>query len=62
MMIVKIDPSGLKETAWHEYAVRFIFGGLITAHCRSAGKGVGTHYRWPIPRVSRDFSSECDVA
>jgi len=31
MMIVKIDPSGLKETAWHEYAVRFIFGGLITA-------------------------------
>jgi hypothetical protein len=29
-MTVKIDPSGLKETRWHEYAVRFVAGGLIT--------------------------------
>jgi hypothetical protein len=30
-MIIKIDPSGLYETKWHEYAVRFLLGGLITA-------------------------------
>src|ERR1700682_6290933 len=30
-MIVKTDTKGLRETAWHEYAVRFALGGLITA-------------------------------
>jgi uncharacterized membrane protein (GlpM family) len=30
-MIVKADLSGLKEMRWYEFAVRFIFGGLITA-------------------------------
>jgi hypothetical protein len=30
-MPVKIDLSGLKLTKWHEYLVRFVFGGLITA-------------------------------
>jgi hypothetical protein len=29
-MIIKIDSSGLKETKWHEYAVRFVAGGIIT--------------------------------
>jgi len=27
----QIDPSVLRNTKWHEYAVRFVFGGLITA-------------------------------
>ncbi|HLZ42138.1 MAG TPA: DUF3147 family protein [Candidatus Sulfotelmatobacter sp.] len=30
-MPVKMDLSGLKRTKWHEYLVRFAFGGLITA-------------------------------
>jgi hypothetical protein len=30
-MRIQIDPSALKKTKWHEYAVRFVFGGLITA-------------------------------
>jgi hypothetical protein len=30
MMTIKVDPSGLKETKWHEYAVRFIAGGMTT--------------------------------
>ena len=30
-MQVKVDPSVLKRTKWHEYVVRFVFGGLITA-------------------------------
>lgn len=30
-MKIQIDPSVLKETKWHQYAVRFVFGGLITA-------------------------------
>ena len=30
-MIVRVDPSGMKITKWHEYVIRFVFGGLITA-------------------------------
>lgn len=30
-MQIKIDLSSLRKTKWHEYAVRFFFGGLITA-------------------------------
>jgi hypothetical protein len=29
-MTVKIDTSGLKQTKWHEYALRFIAGGVTT--------------------------------
>jgi hypothetical protein len=29
-MQIKLDPSGLQQTQWHEYAIRFFFGGLIT--------------------------------
>jgi hypothetical protein len=29
-MIVKIDLSSLKSTKPHEYAIRFLFGGLLT--------------------------------
>ena len=30
-MLIKINPSPLKQTKGHEYLVRFAFGGLITA-------------------------------
>ena len=30
-MRIHVNPSALAETNWHEYAVRFVFGGLITA-------------------------------
>jgi uncharacterized membrane protein (GlpM family) len=30
-MLIKVDFSALNATKWHEYAVRFLFGGLITA-------------------------------
>jgi hypothetical protein len=30
-MQIKIDTSGLRQTQWHEYAIRFLIGGLITA-------------------------------
>lgn len=30
-MRVRFDTSGLRQTAWHQYAIRFVFGGLITA-------------------------------
>jgi hypothetical protein len=29
-MIVKTDLSGLKQTKWHEYFLRFVAGGAIT--------------------------------
>ncbi|HWY56408.1 MAG TPA: DUF3147 family protein [Terriglobales bacterium] len=30
-MKIEINPSALTETKWYEYAVRFLFGGLITS-------------------------------
>ncbi len=30
-MQIKIDASGIGESKWYEYAIRFLFGGLITA-------------------------------
>jgi hypothetical protein len=30
-MRIQINPAVFRETEWHEYAVRFLFGGLITA-------------------------------
>ncbi|MDQ2777217.1 MAG: DUF3147 family protein [Acidobacteriota bacterium] len=29
-MAIKIDASVLHETKWHEYALRFLFGGIVT--------------------------------
>jgi len=29
-MTIRIDLSGLRRTKWHDYAIRFLFGGLIT--------------------------------
>ena len=44
-MRVKIDVSALKKTRWYEFAVRFLFGGLITAGAgiiaKEFGPGVG---------------------
>ena len=31
MMMIRIDLAGLRRTKWHEYAIRFLFGGLLTA-------------------------------
>lgn len=28
--MIRIDLTGLRRTKWHEYAIRFLFGGLIT--------------------------------
>jgi hypothetical protein len=44
-MTIKIDPSGLKQTKWHEYALRFAAGGTITVIAgliaRKWGPGIG---------------------
>jgi hypothetical protein len=44
-MRIEIDSSGPKETRWYEFAVRFLFGGLITAVAgliaKRYGPGVG---------------------
>lgn len=29
-VLIKIDPSGLKQTKWNEYGLRFVAGGIIT--------------------------------
>lgn len=45
MMRIKIDLSTLRQTKWHDYAIRFLFGGLITALAgiiaRKFGPGIG---------------------
>ena len=30
-MRIEVDLSTLRQTNWHDYAVRFLFGGLVTA-------------------------------
>src|SRR5579885_2292570 len=38
---IQADPSRLKKTSWREYAVRFAFGGLITALAAFLGARFG---------------------
>jgi Protein of unknown function (DUF3147) len=40
-MLVKLDPSKVKETRWHEFGVRFLLGGLITAFAGIIGHKYG---------------------
>jgi hypothetical protein len=44
-VVVRVDPSVIGQTKWHEYAVRFFFGGLITAVAgiiaKKFGAGIG---------------------
>ena len=45
MMRIQVDLSTLAQTQWHEYAVRFLFGGLITTLAgiiaKQLGPGIG---------------------
>src|SRR5258707_15409644 len=44
-MQIKVDLSTLGQTKWHDYVVRFLFGGLITVLAgiiaRKFGPGIG---------------------
>src|SRR6202035_4619506 len=44
-MQIKVDPSVIGQTRWYEYAIRFLFGGLITAVAgiiaKKFGPGIG---------------------
>jgi hypothetical protein len=40
-MLVKLDASKVRETRWHEFAVRFLLGGLITAFAGIIGHKYG---------------------
>jgi len=44
-MRIQVDLSTLTQTQWHEYAVRFLFGGLITTLAgiiaKQLGPGIG---------------------
>ena len=44
-MKVQVEPSAVTRTRWYEYAVRFVFGGLITVVAgiiaKKYGPGIG---------------------
>jgi hypothetical protein len=44
-MKLHVEPAAITETRWYEYAVRFVFGGLITAGAgiiaKKLGPGIG---------------------
>jgi hypothetical protein len=44
-MQIKVYPSALGQTKWYEYAIRFLFGGMITAVAgmiaKQFGPGIG---------------------
>jgi hypothetical protein len=41
-MQIQVDPSSFRQTKWHEYAVRFLLGGLITAAAGIIAKKFGS--------------------
>jgi hypothetical protein len=43
-MHIKINLAALKETKWHEYAVRVLFGGLITVATGLIAKKFGPEF------------------
>src|SRR5882724_9714123 len=40
-MKIRVNLSALAETKWHEYVVRFLFGGLVTAVAGIIAKAFG---------------------
>jgi Protein of unknown function (DUF3147) len=40
-MRLQLDWSAVKQTRWHEFAIRFLLGGLITAATGIVGKKYG---------------------
>jgi 4-hydroxybenzoate polyprenyltransferase len=40
-MRVRFDTAALRQTKWHQYAIRFLFGGLITAAAGIIAKQYG---------------------
>jgi hypothetical protein len=40
-MNIKADLSALKQTRWYEYAIRFLFGGLVTVATGVIAKELG---------------------
>jgi hypothetical protein len=56
-MTIKIDPSGLTQTKWHEYALRFVAGGIITVLAgviaRKGGGRGSADFFWPSRPYSR---------
>jgi hypothetical protein len=40
-MLVKLSPSSLKDTRWHEYALRFVLGGAATVLAGAIGARFG---------------------
>jgi Protein of unknown function (DUF3147) len=40
-MKISMSTSGLKQTSWYEYALRFLFGGLVTAAAGLIAKAYG---------------------
>ena len=40
-MRVRFDTAALRQTKWHQYAIRFVFGGLITAAAGIIAKQYG---------------------
>jgi hypothetical protein len=44
-MIVKAKVSALKDTKWHEYALRFVLGGRATVGTGVIASKYGHHWR-----------------
>src|SRR6185369_12579982 len=43
-MLVAVNTSGLKQTRWYEFGVRFLLGGLVTAGAAAIAKALGPSF------------------
>ncbi len=41
--MLRIDVADVKRTKWHEYAVRFLFGGAVSVAAALLGRRFGPH-------------------
>jgi hypothetical protein len=60
-MRVKINVPALGQTRWHDYAIRIVFGGLITAGAGIVAKEFGARHRWVVPGFSGDIPGKCNA-
>jgi len=42
--MVHLKPEGIKQVAWHEYLIRFVLGGLVTAIAGIVAKTAGPSF------------------
>jgi hypothetical protein len=58
-MQIKVDASSFSQARWQDYAIRFLFGGLITAIAGLIAKQFGPRYRGVVFGIPSHLPRKC---